>query len=181
MAGSPSPPVPRLVPSTDVNEAHIYTLMTSLGNAVITSTAWHALAKLYAEHPEWFRSASLLCRAVHLMNHFTLRLAVRRHIWNVLEQIPLSLSSIAEMEHIKAEILIPVAIHPASPRPVMGRQLRSNLLYTVPALPHACEPASQAGHVPRSTEVLSRPASVPGSVARSAWPLRVTGFAAPNS
>ena len=101
-----------MVPAANVEEAHIWSLMTSLGNAVVASTAWHALAKVHTEYPERFRNPTLLCRAVHLMDHFALRITMRRHLWSVLEANALSLDALREMERLRADLLLPAAPRP---------------------------------------------------------------------
>lgn len=179
LACNPETQVPRFIPPTDANEAHICSLITGLGNAVVSNTAWRALAKLHAEQPQHFRSVSLFCRAIHLMDHFALRMAARRHIWSLLEQQPLSLAFAAEMEGIRARLLLPASTKSTAPKQAAQTARRGSLLYRAPLLPSNRNATPQVQHTPQAeTPSIFTPG--PGSIARSAWPLRITGFAPPR-
>lgn len=153
--------------------------MTSLGNAVVASTAWHALAKVHAEYPERFRNPSLLCRAVHLMDHFALRITMRRHLWSVLEAHALSFDALREMERLRADLLLPVAPRPTTPPRGAAPRRRGTLLYPVPVHTQMHALAPPKAQAPHPHTIVQTPSVGAGSAARPAWPLRMTGFAPP--
>ncbi|WFC98671.1 hypothetical protein MYAM1_001403 [Malassezia yamatoensis] len=153
----------------------------SIGNGAITSTAWHALSRTRAEHPERFKSMALFSRAVHLMDEYSLRLTARRHIWHLFDQISLSLETIQELEKILENLQVSQAIDAPSSPIKFPKGKQGVLLYPVPAFSvqqgvSVTHSEQQEHHDnPKTT------AHALGNAQRSAWPHRIQGFVASHT
>lgn len=186
---APEARVPMLAAPEDAAEAHIESMLASLGNAVVASNAAHVLTRVRMVRPDVFCRIPLLARAVHLMDHAPLRLGARRCIWDLFREVRLTLANADELSaaldaaHEPPPPEAELAPSATAPR-ARARVPADEYLYVVPRM-HAGAAASPAP-APRPAlkrqpthegEPPAEHAQAPQQCAvRSAWPFRRTGF-----
>lgn len=174
----------RLVPAEDKSEHDASTLLTKLGNGVIAGQARRALGRMHDQDPELFQRVSLLARALHLMDHFPMRLAARRTIWALMGDCEISLETVTELQrwrsaHVAVAPAVPTRRAPRS-QPSQASRSKVPPLYDVPpfrSLPLGVSSAVPAYFYAQSQDgAPSRKGATAGSVSRDEWPLQMRGF-----
>ena len=173
----------RLVPAEDKSESDAAMLLAKLGNGVVAGQARRALVRMHEQDPALFQRVSLLARALHLMDHFPMRLAARRTIWALMADCDISLETVTALRrwrsaHVAVAPAVPTRRAPRS-QPSQTSRLNKNHLYDVPEFRRF-----QGGTDARPMPLYSRPAkdaappqgAVMGSASRHEWPLQMRGF-----
>lgn len=174
----------RLVPAEDKSESDAAMLLAKLGNGVVAGQARRALVRMHEQDPAQFQRVSLLARALHLMDHFPMRLAARRTIWALMADCDISLETVTALRrwrsaHVAVAPAVPTRRAPRS-QPSQTSRFNKNHLYDVPEFRRFQEGGTDARPIP----LYSRPAkdaappkgAVVGSASRHEWPLQMRGF-----
>lgn len=173
----------RLVPAEDKSEGDASTLFAKLGNGVIAGQARRALVRKHEQDPALFQRVSLLARALHLMDHFPMRLAARRTIWALMSDCEISLETVTALQrwrsaHVAVAPAVPTRRAPRS-QPSQARSKEPHL-YEVPNFRPLQNSETDAQSIPlyaRPSPDADQPrAAVMGSVSRHKWPLQMRGF-----
>ncbi|WFD17900.1 hypothetical protein MCAP1_000109 [Malassezia caprae] len=174
----------RLVPAEDKSESDASTLFARLGNGVIAGQTRRALVRMHEQDPALFQRVSLLARALHLMDHFPMRLAARRTIWALMSDCEISLETVTALQRWRSAH---VAVAPAVPtrraaktQPSQASRSKDPYLYHVPNFRLLQDGETDTRSIPLYAQPSlddSQPrAAVMGSVSRHEWPLQMRGF-----
>lgn len=163
-----------LAPPSDEAELHAYAMLSALGNSIVRSSAARELGRLRMSSPSLF-GVPLLCRALSLMEHSSMRPAVRRSIWELFDGIQLSFPVLDEIVRLSRDLEIPVDAAQDAQQQLSSTQPRPSYMYELPRMSHAPAALARAATI-KARSRGSTAVSAAGSAPRTEWPLRMAGF-----
>lgn len=176
----------RLVSPRDEHEAHAAYLMAQLGNGVVAGSARRALLRSRKQCPSVFRQVPLLGRALHMMDHYSFRLAARRNVWSLLDECTLSLDTIKLLQQWRsANVATAPAVPPrrshTAKNVLNDENTYTTRLYPVLSIANLRRQVTQAeDHVKaRNESPTKRTDHAPvelSSASRHQWPRKMYGF-----
>ncbi|WFD33835.1 hypothetical protein MCUN1_000655 [Malassezia cuniculi] len=170
----PDTPVTLALPE-DPAELQAVTMLSGMGNSIVRSSAARVLGQLRLSCPDMF-GVSLLCRAISLMEHTSMRVAVRRSIWELFESVQLSFATLDEIVRLKRQLAVSLESTingQSAPAPALSRP---SYMYHVPTMPLAPITISRRATIKRNNKEHVVEHHQPGNAPRDRWPLRLSGF-----